>query len=68
MYKLTEEQLEMQQMFRDFAEKEVAPIAIEIDENHRFPEENVAKMQELGFFGIPFDEEYGEVSKHLLHF
>ena len=58
MYKLTEEQLEMQQMFRDFAEKEVAPIAIEIDENHRFPEENVAKMQELGFFGIPFDEEY----------
>ena len=61
MYKLTEEQLEMQQMFRDFAEKEVAPIAIEIDENHRFPEENVAKMQELGFFGIPFDEEYGGI-------
>ena len=61
MYKLTEEQLEMQKMFRDFAEKEVAPIAIEIDENHRFPEENVAKMQELGFFGIPFDEEYGGI-------
>ena len=61
MYKLTEEQLEMQQMFREFAEKEVAPIAIEIDEEHRFPEENVAKMQELGFFGIPFDEEYGGI-------
>ncbi|WP_311531880.1 acyl-CoA dehydrogenase [uncultured Anaerococcus sp.] len=61
MYKLNEEQLEMQQMFRDFAEKEVAPIAIEIDEEHRFPEENVAKMQELGFFGIPFDEEYGGI-------
>ena len=61
MYKLTEEQLEMQQMFRDFAEKKVAPIAIEIDEEHRFPEENVAKMQELGFFGIPFDEEYGGI-------
>ena len=61
MYKLTEEQLEMQAMFRDFAEKEVAPIAIEIDEEHKFPEENVAKMQELGFFGIPFDEEYGGI-------
>lgn len=59
MYKLTDEQLEMQEMFRDFAEKEVAPKAIEVDENHRFPEENVKKMQELGFFGIPFDEEYG---------
>lgn len=61
MYKLTEEQLEMQQMFRDFTEKEVAPIAIEVDENHRFPEENVKKMQELGFFGIPFEEEYGGI-------
>lgn len=61
MYKLTEEQLEMRQMFRDFAEKEVAPIAIEVDENHRFPEENVEKMQELGFFGIPFEEEYGGI-------
>lgn len=61
MYKLTDEQLEMRQMFRDFAEKEVAPIAIEVDENHRFPEENVKKMQELGFFGIPFDEEYGGI-------
>ena len=61
MYKLTEEQLEMQQMFREFAEKEVAPKAIEIDEEHKFPEENVAKMQELGFFGIPFDEEYGGI-------
>ena len=61
MYKLTEEQLEMREMFRDFAEKEVAPIAIETDEEHKFPEENVAKMQELGFFGIPFDEEYGGI-------
>ena len=59
MYKLTEEQLEMREMFRDFAEKEVAPLAIEVDEKHMFPEENVKKMQELGFFGIPFDEEYG---------
>lgn len=61
MYKLTEDQLEMQQMFRDFAEKEVAPKAIEVDEEHKFPEENVKKMQELGFFGIPFDEEYGGI-------
>ncbi|MGF0039443.1 acyl-CoA dehydrogenase [Peptoniphilaceae bacterium SGI.131] len=58
-FRLTEEQLEMQKMFRDFAVKEVAPIAVEIDENHRFPEENVAKMQELGFMGLPFEEKYG---------
>lgn len=49
MYKLTEEQVEMRDMFRDFAQKEVAPLAIEVDEKHMFPEDNVAKMQELGF-------------------
>lgn len=59
MYKLTEEQEEMREMFREFAQNEVAGMAIEVDEEHKFPEENVAKMQELGFFGIPFDEEYG---------
>lgn len=59
MYKLTEEQEEMREMFREFAQNEVAAMAIEVDEEHKFPEENVAKMQELGFFGIPFAEEYG---------
>ena len=58
-FKLTEEQLEMQRMFRDFAQKEVAPKAIEVDETHEFPVENVAKMQEMGMFGIPFEEKYG---------
>lgn len=60
-FKLSEEQLEMQQMFRDFAVKEVAPKAIEVDETHEFPLENVKKMQELGFFGIPFAEEVGGI-------
>ncbi len=60
-FKLTEEQLEMQQMFRDFAVKEVAPKAIEVDETHEFPLDTVKKMQELGFMGIPFSEEYGGI-------
>lgn len=60
-FNLTEEQLEMQEMFREFALKEVAPKAIEVDETHEFPLENVKKMQELGFFGIPFAEQYGGI-------
>ena len=47
------------EMYREFAENEVKPIAKEIDENMRFPEENVAKMAEMGLLGIPFPEEYG---------
>lgn len=59
MFKLNEDYEEMREAFRDFAENEVAPMAIEVDEKHMFPEENVKKMQELGFMGIPFAEEYG---------
>ena len=58
-FRLTEEQLEMQEMFRDFAQKVVAPKAIEVDETHEFPVETVDQMKELGFMGIPFSEEYG---------
>ncbi|MCL2408926.1 MAG: acyl-CoA dehydrogenase [Oscillospiraceae bacterium] len=46
-------------MYRDFAENEVKPLAAEIDENERFPDETVAKMAEMGLLGIPFPEEYG---------
>lgn len=58
-FNLSEEQQELQTMFRDFAEKEVKPLAHEIDEKERFPQETVKKMAELGIMGIPFPEEYG---------
>lgn len=43
------------QMVRSFAQNEVKPLAAEVDEQERFPEENVVKMAKLGFFGIPLD-------------
>ena len=46
-------------LFRDFAETEVAPTAIETDEKERFPRENVEKMARYGFLGIPIAKEYG---------
>lgn len=56
---LNKDQEEMRQLFRQFAEKEVEPLAVEIDETHEFPVENVKKMQKLGWFGIPYPEELG---------
>lgn len=47
------------QMIREFAEKEVKPIAAEVDESERFPEETVAKMAKIGLMGIPIPKEYG---------
>lgn len=47
------------QMIREFAEKEVKPLAAEVDETERFPEETVRKMAKLGIMGIPVPAQYG---------
>ena len=47
------------QLFKDFAETEVKPLAQEVDEQHRFPRETVEKMAKYGFLGIPVPKEYG---------
>ncbi|MBQ3790522.1 MAG: acyl-CoA dehydrogenase [Lachnospiraceae bacterium] len=46
-------------LFREFAEKEVKPRAIEVDETEEFPRDTVTKMQKYGFMGIPIPKEYG---------
>lgn len=54
----SEEQTLIKNMAREFAEKEVRPIASEIDKNHTFPTKTVARMAELGLFGLTIPEEY----------
>ena len=56
---LSKEQEMARQLFRDFAEKEVKPLAQEVDEEERFPSETVEKMAKYGFLGIPFTKEQG---------
>ncbi len=48
-----------QKLFKDFAEKEVKPHAIEVDETEEFPRETVKKMQKYGFMGVAIPKEYG---------
>ena len=48
-----------EQMIKDFAEKEVKPLAQEVDEQERFPVETVEKMAKAGLFGIIVPKEYG---------
>lgn len=56
---LTEEQQMLRDMVREFAAREVAPVAAEIDHEARFPREIIKKMGELGLMGIPIPEKYG---------
>ena len=46
-------------LFREFAEKEVKPLAQEVDETEEFPRETARKMAKNGFLGIPVPKEYG---------
>lgn len=48
-----------QSLFKDFAEKEVKPLAIDTDETEQFPRVTVDKMAKNGFMGIAIPEEYG---------
>ena len=45
-------------LYKQFAETEVKPLAQETDETEVFPEETVAKMGKYGFMGIPVPKEY----------
>jgi alkylation response protein AidB-like acyl-CoA dehydrogenase len=58
-FTLTERELEVKKLARDFAEKEIAPVVMKYDESQEFPFEIINKLGELGFMGIIFPEEYG---------
>ena len=57
-YQLTNEQLMIQSMVREFAKKEVAPTAMERDETKAFPIENFKKMGDLGLMGMMVPPKY----------
>ncbi len=56
---LSEDQVALRDMVRDFAEREVKPLAAEIDEKEIYPRQTFDKMGELGLMGLPWPEEYG---------
>jgi butyryl-CoA dehydrogenase len=58
-FELNEEQRLIRETARDFAAREVAPKAAELDKTGRWPGEIVAKMAELGFLGVAIPQEHG---------
>ena len=65
-FTLSKEHKLAQQLFREFSLNEVKPLAQEIDEQHRFPDETVEKMKKYGFMGIPFSQELGGQGSDIL--
>jgi len=59
VFDLPEEHEALRETVRDFAEREIAPVAARLDREHAFPYDIVRKLGELGWMGIPFPERYG---------
>src|SRR5512139_3382919 len=59
LFPLSEEHKMIRDAARDFAQKEIVPIAAEFDESGEFPYETIKKMGGMGFMGIEISEEYG---------
>jgi short/branched chain acyl-CoA dehydrogenase len=57
-FDLSEEHELLRSTVREFAEQQIAPVAEELDREHRFPYDLEAELAELGLMGIPFPEEY----------
>lgn len=58
-FNLTNSQKLARDLFKRFAEEEIAPLAAEMDEAEEYDMSLIDKMQKLGFFGIPFSEKLG---------
>lgn len=58
-FSLTEDQLDLKKMAKDFADKEVAPRAADIDKEGKFPQDLFDLMTQMGFTGLCVPEEYG---------
>jgi alkylation response protein AidB-like acyl-CoA dehydrogenase len=58
-FDLSDEHDLLRKTVREFAEERIAPVAEELDREHRFPYEIVSELAELGLMGIPISEEHG---------
>src|ERR671911_1361302 len=58
-FTLSDEQKDIRQLAHDFAEKEIRPVAWELDRDSTFPHEIVQKAWEVGLMNSHIPEEYG---------
>ena len=59
LFQTTQAHEELRAKVRAFAEEEIKPIAVMLDQQNEFPDEAIRKLGEMGLMGIPFPAEYG---------
>ncbi|MEE8449720.1 MAG: acyl-CoA dehydrogenase family protein [Thermodesulfobacteriota bacterium] len=67
-FNLTEEQLRFGEVVASFVDKEVAPLADELDKKGEFPRSLFKRIGDLGYYGLRYPEEYGGANADLVTF
>ena len=67
-FTLPQEYLDLQELYRKFAEEKVKPLGREMDENQKYDMGLLQEMKDCGFFGIPFEEKYGGAGSDVLSY
>ena len=58
---LNEEESEIVKLVREFVDREVKPVAQELEHSNTYPEQLIEQMKQLGIFGLAIPEPWGEV-------
>lgn len=67
-FELTDEQKSVKNTVRKFAETKIRPIAFQLDEENKFPEDIVKKMGEMSIMGLPYSKKYGGAGRDVLSY
>ena len=67
-FKTTQEHEELRAKIREWAEREIKPIAFMLDQENKFPREQILDFASQGYLGLPFPEEYGGMGKDTISY
>ncbi|MDO5041486.1 MAG: acyl-CoA dehydrogenase family protein [Peptoniphilus sp.] len=68
LFKTNKEHEELRKAIREFAEAEIKPVAFQMDQENKFPDEIVKKIGENGWMGIPYSTKYGGAGKDVISY
>lgn len=66
--KTSQEHEELRANIREWAEREIKPIAFMLDQNNEFPREQIRDFASMGYLGLPYPTEYGGMGKDVLSY
>ena len=67
-FKTSQEHEELRARIREWAEREIKPIAFMLDQNNQFPRDQIMDFGAQGYLGLPYPEEYGGMGKDILSY